>query len=557
MMGLGQPPAPPEQPVDPKTECIVSGRIVHADTGEPIRKATVELYKHEDMRGPRQAESTEGGKFEIRGLTPGRYGINANRAGYANQSYGSRRAGRGAGTVLTLTAGQHMKDVVIKLTPHGVITGRILDEDGEPKMGAQVSAAQWQWISNKRQLVMMSMGSTNDLGEYRIFGIAPGNYYVQVSQSRDFQFRAFVEEQLTKPDEGYITTYYPGVTDSVAAIPVSVRAGAETRGIDIRFAKSKVFRIRGRVIDGTTGKPAMGAHLMLVPKGKGYAAWNEMRNTSAMDAKGRFEFRGIPPGAYMLTANSGNQDLAMQGTVPLEVGENHVVDLEIMVSPGGTLSGKLEEIGEKKDSESQPGPMRMPAIFLRPAAEEEAFMGGGYGQVKEDGTFTIKGVKPGRLLVETNGLPGGYVKRVLLGEEDVSETGLDFTAGVPASTLTIEVSYNAAEVTGTVKSAEGKAIAGAMVALFPKKKTPLGPNFPPTAVTDQYGSFRVPNVRPGEYGAVAFEELEHAELQDPEFAKLFEDKTQKLELKENSKEPLDLKAISPKEIAAAREKRGM
>jgi hypothetical protein len=64
-------------------------------------------------------------------------------------------------------------------------------------------------------------------------------------------------------------------------------------------------------------------------------------------------------------------------------------------------------------------------------------------------------------------------------------------------------------------------------------------------------------VRPGEYGAAAFEELEHAELQDPEFAKLFEDKTQKLELKENSKESLDLKAISPKEIAAAREKRGM
>ena len=68
----------------------------------------------------------------------------------------------------------------------------------------------------------MGEARTNDLGEYRIFGLAPGQYFVEA----DKQPRLF---SVLKAEPGYVPIYYPGVFDTEHAAPVNVRAGRRIR----------------------------------------------------------------------------------------------------------------------------------------------------------------------------------------------------------------------------------------------------------------------------------------------------------------------------------------
>jgi hypothetical protein len=98
---------------------------------------------------------------------------------------------------------------------------------------------------NRRQLSSYGSTSSNDLGGYRIYGLAPGTYILQASPPHDYSFTAPDPALGAKPEEGYVTTCYPGTTDSSTAARVSVKAGTELRGFEFRMAKSHVVRIRG------------------------------------------------------------------------------------------------------------------------------------------------------------------------------------------------------------------------------------------------------------------------------------------------------------------------
>ena len=92
--------APAPDTAKPKADCVIKGQVLNAVTGEPLRKARVELSKSEARQGPRERDVDATGHFEFRGVEPGRYMLNASRTGFVTQSYGSRKpASRMGGTV--------------------------------------------------------------------------------------------------------------------------------------------------------------------------------------------------------------------------------------------------------------------------------------------------------------------------------------------------------------------------------------------------------------------------------------------------------------------------
>ncbi len=136
------------------------------------------------------------GSFRIENVVPGRYRLFVERTGY--QEIDKHRL-RSEGRVLTLSAGQEMKDLTIRLQAAAVVEGRVSDEDGDPMPEAQVAVLRQTFVAGHSHWEQVGAERTNDLGEYRIPGLAAGNYFVSVTPPPDF--RSLIETMGNTPEE--------------------------------------------------------------------------------------------------------------------------------------------------------------------------------------------------------------------------------------------------------------------------------------------------------------------------------------------------------------------
>src|SRR5688572_23013331 len=153
----------------------VSGTVVKQGTGEPLSKAQVTIGS---IDGPSFVATTDAdGRYSIPNVPPGQYRIRATRTNHVPAEFGDRAA-NGCGIPVTLVAGQRMTDARIAMLPAGVITGRLYDSDREGMPGVSAHALKYAYENGNRILTVVQTVQTNDLGEYRLYGLAPGRYYV-------------------------------------------------------------------------------------------------------------------------------------------------------------------------------------------------------------------------------------------------------------------------------------------------------------------------------------------------------------------------------------------
>ncbi|MBX9639873.1 MAG: carboxypeptidase-like regulatory domain-containing protein, partial [Mycobacteriaceae bacterium] len=212
------PPKPADAAAEERDKATVTGQAVNIQTGEPLRKVVVTMMpagRRPELRpsGVPRAVTGADGKFTITGVDPGRYTLSAERNGYVRFTYGAKKSGQGM--PLQVSAGESLKDLSVKLIPHGVVSGRVLDEDGDPMAQVQVQVLRQRYRDGQKQLDSAGMGSTNDLGEFRIASLAAGRYYVAAMPPR--YMRAPGAEDLMA---GLTTTLFPGVVDPATAAPV-------------------------------------------------------------------------------------------------------------------------------------------------------------------------------------------------------------------------------------------------------------------------------------------------------------------------------------------------
>jgi protocatechuate 3,4-dioxygenase beta subunit len=524
----------------PDDLCGIEGQVTNAATGAPVKKADLVLRRVDlnPSTGAQQINysttTDAGGKFAMQDLEPGKYRLSASANGFVQVSYGARGPNR-PGTTVSLDAGQHLKDVNFKLTPHGVITGRIVDEDGDPVVRGSVQAQSYRRIDGRKQLVPAGSAGTNDLGEYRIFGLAPGRYYVSATYNQGGN-QPTLRERSAKPppEEGYAPTYYPSGIDIATAAAVEVTPGAEIRGMNIALSKTHTVRVRGHVNNQVGGK--QNAMVTLTPRDE--AGLYNMAGRHNTDAQGDFEIRGVRPGPYSLMAQSSDGARSLSARQAIDVGNNNMDGIVLTLSPGVELPGQVKAEG--------PEGLSLASIYIALQIHEAGarYVGAPDGHANDDGTFTLSQVALEQYDVRVMGLPDGYyVKSIRAGDRDVRDSGLDMTSGAPGP-LTVTICPGAGQIEGAVQNDKQAPAAGALVALIPDDaKRRERRDAYQTGTTDQYGKFTLKSIDPGDYKLYAWDDIESGAYMDPDFVKPFESQGVTMSIHENSRETAQLKLI--------------
>jgi protocatechuate 3,4-dioxygenase beta subunit len=326
--------------------CSVSGQVTNASTGEPVRHALVALRRVDTSPGVTNVQVTQSGttdaagRFALAGIEPGKYRLSAERNGFLNTQYGARSPNK-PGTLLTLEPGQKSSDLNLRLTPHGVITGRVLDEEGEPVNGVDVQVLRQRYMQGRKQLVRSGGGLTNDLGEYRIFGLAPGSYFLSATARQN--------PVAPQTDDDYVTTYFPRTTDPAAAGPIDLSPGVQLRNLDIALARMHTVTVRGRVINAM--RPVAGTNLsaMLTAR-SGMAVGGNYTRGSPVGPEGAFEFRNVAPGSYFVVGAVHAPGKSFTTRTPIQVGASNIDGLSLTISGGVPVTGKVRVEGETAES---------------------------------------------------------------------------------------------------------------------------------------------------------------------------------------------------------------
>jgi len=503
----------------------MEGQLVDAVTGAPVRKAEITLWGVGTVTDQRYVTTTTAtGRFTVPDMEPGKYRMRVSKRGYSGTRYGAHTAGQ-SGTTWSVDPGQHLSGVLWRLSPQAVITGRVLDADGEPLPKVDVSILHSTFAAGKRKLTAWGQASTNDLGEYRLFGLSPGRYYLTATN-------------MTRPGEfdsgqGYAPTYYPGTSDPAGAKAIELQAGTLLRGTDITLTKTRTARIRGRVVDPDPKERVQGVGVSLQRRGD-ESQYMFSNYFGPVDQQGNFEIRGVVPGAYYVEATKRGDGKTLRAQQPIDLRESDIENLVLELQPGTELKGQLRIEGRTV------GDLADTRIWLE--LDGSGNRGAG-ATVKTDGSFTLADVQSARYSLSIYGGSGAYyLKSARLGDQDVLESGLDLTRGV-SGTLDVVVSSNGGQVEGVVLNASEQPEVGVMVVLVPDEPRRAQTRLYKDATTDQYGRFTIVGIAPGGYKLFAWEDVEDGAYEDPDYLKAFEDLGEPRTIRERSRESAQLKLI--------------
>lgn len=498
-------------------DCSIAGTVVTLAGGEPLRKSKITLQSLNDRTHSISTITDSGGHFELQRLDPGGYKLRVSRVGFVTYEYGQRKPGD-PGATLSLRPGQQIKDLVFRLIPDGVIAGRILDEDGEPLPSVVVSALREVFTEGKRSLSTAAIVETNDRGEYRLFGLPPGRYFVSALYMQWNRFGDSSGEPADPVDassQGYARMYYPGTPDAGKATTIVVASGAEIPSIEMLMRQVPVYRIRGHVFNQITHRPGVGTSVLLVPKTAGHDWEFTNQQATVEKADGSFEIVEVLPGSYVLISYWLDEGRVYSSRTAVEVGNVDLEDIDVAISAGTNIKGRVIWDGrpalEKDELTVAPTPQDAPLIAPGTA-------------VNQDNSFTLKGIDDGRYTVDVSGQSKDcYIKDVAYEGSSVLDNGFTVARGSTA-VLEITISSHGAWVQGTVTGQDGLPAPGVWVVLVPET-THISQRRPyKHQTTDQYGHFDLRGIAPGDYRVFSWDEVEDGAWEDPDFLKPFEEK---------------------------------
>ena len=532
-------------PRQPKTGTgRLRGRVLSADTGGPVRRAQVRISS-QDI-GTKSAMTDAEGRYEFRDLPAGRFNMSATKAGYVTIQYGQTRPFE-SGKAVDLTEGQLMDKADFSLPRGSAISGRLVDEFGDPVADALVSAMRSAWSGGRRRLQPTGRtAQTNDLGQFRIYGLSPGDYYVNATfRAGEMAAMEIAMSAVTgagsggptgsNPNSGYAPTYFPGTPNGSEAQKISLAVGQEAQNTDFALLPVKLAKISGTVIS-SEGKPVEGSMVTAQPRNSDGAAMMMMMGGGARtDKNGNFTISNVSPGEYTLQTRafqimtSGNGDNmvftarvgigadgndAETGSLPVTLSGQDLSGVVVVTSKGATATGQLTFEGAAK-------PSTLTNIRVNASAVDQdgpMMSFGGPGTVKADGTFELKGLSGTRLVRVSSLPPGWMLKSVRVNGNDITDAGMDFKAGEAVTGVEVVLTSKLTEVNGTVKAGSGQAKDYTLVVFADEPQKWSLPNSRYVAGTrpDQEGRFQIKNLPAGGYYAIAVDYLAQGEWGDPD-----------------------------------------
>jgi hypothetical protein len=562
----------------------LQGIVVEEDSNRPLGNATVELRPATGGAIIDSITTGADGVFVFPAVRPGQYRLSAMRPGHVKSEYGQRQAG-GPSLILPLAPGQRVANARLIMTPGGVISGRVT-EKGQPVGIADVFAIRVAYYEGQVYPTPVLSAKTNDLGEYRIFWLPPGRYYVATmindfasnspvflnpegdnsasAFSTRFPMRAVLNRAIGSgagDDAMHVPTFFPGTINPDAAAQIDLRAGSEARNIDINSPALPVRRVRGVVMGAPAdprGQPMI-TRISLAPLNIATALGSLTVGTPSgeTNAAGQFDLTRVPPGSYALIASAG----PLMSSTPLEVRDsdpNVVVNLRA----GLSLNGKVtieRAVPQSPDPTMAALRVRLITDPMTPGAptfntnvapdgtvripanpNTGGILAGNYRVVVEP--ILQPRSEPGRILPPLPGpLQNAYVKSIRLGDRDVLNDGLPLH-GQFQEPLEIVVGTNPGSIEGRVLNEQRQPAGAVWVALLPESKLRFRMDHK-FASTDAEGRFEIANVPPGEYKVFAWEEIERHGWQEPNLVRPYEGRGLTVRIEEGKKASVDVTSI--------------
>ena len=553
----------------PQGTAIIAGRVIAADTGRPIKRARVTVSGG-NGRQARSTSTDEQGHFQIGDLAGGTYTIAATRSGFVNAVYGQKRPLQ-PGTPVDLADGQQLTNIDLRLIRGGVITGRIVDEDGDPLARALVTVQRYQYVNGERQLTPAGADQSDDRGVYRVFGLPPGEYYVSANAASLLEILGRGIPALAglagggaaqggrgggrgaffgapAPDDpeptGYAPTYYPGVISAAEAAKVPVGPGQEITGVDFQVQLVATATVSGLVTGADGPVP-----VMLIPGDAGGMVRAEILRGSAA-ADGTFSIPNVPPGHYTAASRSGGRwDDPKMGSVPLTVSGQNVSGVTIALVDGVTVSGNItvESSGTPAPADYSVFRIDVPDVEPLPLPGGPGPGGGGPnaagGRAEKNGTFSIANLFPGRHYIRVTGQGNWTLKSVSIGARDVTDQAIELRPDQDVDNVTVVLTDRATDLSGTVRDGIGNPVANVTVIAFstdPQYWRAQSRRIQ-AVHTSATGAYRMHGLPPGDYQIIAVDDVETGEWYDPAYLDKIKDGAKSVSLEEGDKKTVDVR----------------
>jgi len=470
--------------------------------------------------------------------------------------------------------------------PTGAISGRVTDSYGQPIAIADVFVLKSSYQEGQRILTQFLSAKTDERGEFRLFWLTPGTYYLNVvvpdtpnqadliMNSENINLatsfigvRTILRDVLSRPigtgaaeNESHVPVYYPSTTNPQQARPIEVRPREDIRGIYITAGVVRTFHVRGVVSNFVAGAGMQG-QTRLIPTDP---AWPPLQ-TQLYSNTGKFDYSRVVPGSYILYVQvrppgATSPADALWATMPLEVREQDIDNLTLVPRAGINLTGRIVVDGLPGDS-PQPSTgglflgMRPDPLVTQQAPSPST-------RVSPDGTFVLAGAIAGNyrvyappLLSPNNpallgglppsppGLENSYVKSIRVGGTDVLDSGVRL---IPVEGLSMEIvlGTNAGILEGRV-TRDGKPAADVTVGMLPNTASARGyrTDMHRTILTDASGHFQLRGLPPGDYKIFAWEDADKDAIMDLDFIRGYEEKGTRIEIADGDKKTIELNVI--------------
>jgi protocatechuate 3,4-dioxygenase beta subunit len=455
-------------------QTTVQGKVTNIVDGRPLAGVAVVLQGAEDAY---LAETDREGRFRIQDVIPGRYQAKPQREGFM-----LRPAVRFA-----VEAGTTAQELELRLTPFGAISGRVVDTDGDAVSRIQVEALRYGYTNGKKQLETAGRARTNDRGEYGIFGLAPGRYYLRATDSSRFSWANGIRTIGPKPPTTYTTIWFPAALDIESGVQLELSAGTDLRDHDIRLHPQRTYTMRIRMAGSAddTARPRLS---MRSPAGPSFM----------MDLRygAPWIYPDAMPGTYYLEADDPKGGLSARRSVRLVDSD---LEVTLTLAPPAALSGSVRVEG---------GAAAVAGVRL----EAEDATNNAAARTRADGTFTIPNIQPVPYSVRVDAPAGTYLKSLKIGDQQLSAPLIDMAHAT--GPLTVTLGSDGGTLAGQVD------VEDAAVVLVPA----AWPDLARSTTADKDGRFELHDLAPGDYSVFAWADAEPGAPLDPGFRRQFADR---------------------------------
>jgi protocatechuate 3,4-dioxygenase beta subunit len=564
---VGQQTAPASPQAKSKTAAI-SGTVTRADTHLPLKNVQVIV-----MGRPESAPASDGddagtqtyqssantdekGHFEFADLAPGIYSVRAMHTGMVLKG-----AEQLNGVLVYLQAGEP-QNLILMMVPGGAITGRVLNEEGEPMQNVSVAALRYVYTIAGRHLTEAKKATSDDKGEYRLFGLKPGSYLLLADTAPNFENGDVTGITIgtsrpagaaKKEQKVYAPTYYQNEGSPDRAAPIVLKPGDETRA-DFTLVRVSAHHISGKISGITPPKSddkpdEAGCFVMANRQGSQFpVAFARVGKNSS------FDIGPVAPGKYTISATQQSSDHAVSGSKEVVVNAADVTGITIALAGGSRqIKGVVRAESDTKIDYSKLLVVLVPAGDSEDSSESMDIVGlfqsgSATSEVGKDGSFKLD-ISPSTKLYQLvlsargTGLEDWFTSKVVAGGKDVLMSGFKITESEPR-TLEVVVSDKGAAIEGTALNAEKKPFPNAEVIAVPSDPK-LRKHFELIQKTtaDQEGRFKLRGVRPGEYIAMALEYAEEQPFLEDRFLTQNSSQVQTIKAEAGGKQKIELQVI--------------